>query len=77
MNLDCAVAVLVRDVRMNLGGHCCGRPSDQGYKVEEDGFHEEFEEAPVFAYEDRAGLRGGVSHAGKVEGVWGFAVCWG
>jgi hypothetical protein len=67
MIFHCAVAVLVLAVRMNSGGVLvAGAPTTMDVRVEEDGFHEEFKEAPVFSYENRAGLRGCDSHAGKV-----------
>ena len=56
-----------------LGGIVvAGAQTTRDVRVEEDGFHEEFKEAPVFAYENRAGVRGCDSHAGKVGSVQGF-----
>ena len=49
-----------------------GAPTTMGVRVEENWFHEEFKEAPVFAYENRAGSRVCDSHAGKVGSVQGF-----
>ncbi len=53
-----------------MGVVVAGAPTTRDVRVEEDGFHEEFKETPIFAYENRAGSRGCDSHAGKVGGVW-------
>ena len=56
-----------------VGGVVVARaPSIRDVRVEEDGFHEEFKEAPVFAYKDRAGPKGCVGPAGKVRSVYGL-----
>ena len=55
-----------------VGVVVAGAPTTRDVRVEENWFHEEFKEAPVFAYENRAGSRVCDSHAGKVGSVQGF-----